>query len=87
VAQLRHCYDTIICHLRAIGKNVEHIHFVSVILEKLPRKVKYQLYMQKPEDEEWTVNKLRVLLGRYISAMEMAEAPGGSNQTMTEANS
>ena len=28
--------------------------------------------MQKPEDEEWTVTKLRVLLGRYISAMEMA---------------
>ena len=28
--------------------------------------------MQKPEDEEWTVAKLRMLLGRHISAMEMA---------------
>ena len=75
VAELRHCYDTIECHLRslqAVGENIDHQHFVSVILEKLPQKVRYQLYMQKPEDEEWTVTKLRVLLGRHISAMEMA---------------
>ena len=28
--------------------------------------------MQKPEDEEWAVPKLRQTLGKYISAMEMA---------------
>ena len=75
VAELRHCYDTMECHLRslqAIGENIDHRHFVSVILEKLPQKVRYQLYMQKPEDEEWTVTKLRALLGRHIAAMEMA---------------
>ena len=39
VAELRHCYDTMECHLRslqAIGENIDHRHFVSVILEKLP---------------------------------------------------
>ena len=69
----------LIFHLPRITK---HRHFVSVILEKLPQKIKYQLYMQKSEDEEWTVTKLRVLLGRYISAMEMAgseEVPASSN--------
>ena len=85
IAQLRHCYDTIEHHLKslqAIGENIEHRHFVSVIPEKLPQKVKYQLYKQKSEDEEWTVTKLRVLLGRHISAMEMAESeevPASSN--------
>ena len=28
--------------------------------------------MQKPEDKEWTVPKLHQMLGKYISAMEMA---------------
>jgi len=62
VAQLRHCYDTIKCHLRslqAIGESTDHRHFVLVILEKLPQKVKYQLYMQKSEDEKWTATKLQ----------------------------
>lgn len=87
VTKLRHCYDTIECHLRsleAIGENIDHRHFVSLILEKLPQKVRYQLHIQKPEDEEWTVAKLRLLLGRHISAMEMAgsesfEVPTNSN--------
>ena len=80
VAQLRHCFDTIEYHLRslqAIRENIDHRHFVLLILEKLPQKVRYQLYMQKPEDEEWTVTKLRVLLGRHISAMEMAGSEEG----------
>ena len=34
----------------------------------------------KSEDEEWTVTKLRVLLGRHISAMEMA---GSEEVTVT----
>ena len=76
VAQLRHCFVTIECHLRSfhaiIGKNIDHRHFISLILEKLPQKVRYQLHMLKPEDKEWTVAKLRMLLGRHISAMEMA---------------
>ena len=33
--------------------------------------------MQKHEDEEWTVTKLCVLLGRQISAMEMAGSEEG----------
>jgi len=74
-AQLRHCFDTIEYHLRslqAIGENIDHRHFISLILEKLPHKVRYQLHMLKPEDEVWMVAKLHMLLGRHISAMEMA---------------
>ena len=62
------------CHLRsleALGENTEHRHFVALITEKLPQKVLYQLYMMKGEDP-WTVAKLQELLGKHISAMEMA---------------
>ena len=42
--------------------------------------------MQKPEDEEWTVPKLHQMLGKYISAMEMAgnessEVPAPTSNT------
>ena len=77
--KLRQCYDTMECHLRsleALGENTEHRHFVALITEKLPQKVLYQLYMMKGEDP-WTVAKLRELLGKHISAMEMA---GGESQ-------
>ena len=75
VAKLRSCYDSIERHLRsldAIGENVNHRHFIALIFEKLPQKVHCQLYMQKPEGEEWTVTTLCQLLGKYILAMEMA---------------
>ena len=42
VAKLRSCYDSIECHLRsldAIGENVNHHHFITLIFEKLPQKV------------------------------------------------
>jgi len=74
ISKLRQCYDAIECHLRsleALGENIEHRHFVALITEKLPQRVLYQLYMLKGE-EEWTVAKLRELLGKHISAMEMA---------------
>lgn len=61
ITKLRSCYDNIECHLRsleAIGENVNHHHFTALIFEKLPQKVQCQLYMQKAEDEEWTVPKL-----------------------------
>ena len=63
------------CHLRsleAIEENINHRHFVALILDKLPQKVRYQLYMLKPENENWSVPKLRELLRKHISAMEMA---------------
>ena len=44
-----------------------------MILDKLPQRVRWQLYMQKPDDQEWTTSSLRQLLGKYISAMEMVE--------------
>lgn len=72
--KLRQCYDAMECHLRsleALGENVEHRHFVALITEKLPQRVLYQLYMMKGE-EPWTVAKLRELLGKHITAMEMA---------------
>ena len=75
IVKLRHCYDNIERHLRsleAIGENVNHRHFIALILDKLPQRVRYQLFMQKPEGEEWTVPKLRQSLAKYISAMEMA---------------
>jgi len=55
-----------------IGENVDHHHFVAISFEKIPQNVRCQLYMQKPEEEEWTVSKLRQMLGKYIFAMEMA---------------
>jgi len=54
-----------------LGKNIEQRHFVALITEKLPQKVVYQLYMMKGE-EAWTVAKLRELLGKHITALEMA---------------
>ena len=75
VPKLRQCYDTIERHLRsleAVGENANHRHFVSLILDKLPQRVRCQVYMQKPDDQEWTTSSLRHLLGKYISAMEMA---------------
>lgn len=74
ISKLRQCYDAIEHHLRsleALGENIEHRHFVTLITEKSPQQVLYQLYMMKGE-EEWTVAKLRELLGKHITAMEMA---------------
>ena len=55
-----------------MGEDVNHRHFIALISEKLPQRVLYQLYMLKAEDEEWTVSKLRQLLGKHITALEMA---------------
>ena len=74
-SSLRQCYDAIERNLRsleAVGEDVNHRHFIALISEKLPQRVLYQLYMLKAEDEEWTVSKLRQLLGKHITAMEMA---------------
>ena len=74
-ASLRQCYDSMERHLRsleAVGENVNHRYFVAIISEKLPQKVLYQLYMLKGDNEEWTVPKLRQLLGKHITALEMA---------------
>lgn len=76
LGKLRKCYDTIECHqrsLEALGENIEHRHFVSLITDKLPQEVLYQLYLMKGE-ESWTVQKLRMLLEKHITAMEMAGA-------------
>ena len=47
--------------------------FVVLITEKLPQKVFYQLYIIKG-DEAWTVDKLRELLGKHITALEIADS-------------
>ena len=86
VASLRQCYDALECHLRSLeanGENVNHRHFVALISEKLPKKVLYQLYMQRADGEKWTVPKLRSLLGKHIIALEMA----GSESCFTQASS
>ena len=73
------CYDSIERHLlslEAVGENTDHRHFVSMILDKLPQRVRWQLYMQKPDDQEWPTSSLRQLLGKYISVMEMAGGDG-----------
>jgi len=59
--------------LEAVGENVNYRYFVAIISEKLPQKVLYQLYMLKGDNEEWTVPKLRQLLGKHITALEMAD--------------
>ena len=77
VSSLRQCYDAIERNLRsleAIGEDTNHRHFIALISEKLPQKVLYQLYMLQEDGEEWTVKKLRQLLGKHIVAMEMASA-------------
>ena len=74
-SSLRQCYDSIERHLRsleAMGESVNHRHFVALISEKLPQKVLYQLYMLKADGEDWTVPKLRQLLEKHITALEMA---------------
>ena len=84
VNSLRKCYDAIernLRNLKAIGEDVNHRHFVALICEKLPQRVLYQLYMLKAENEDWTVPKLRQLLGKHISALEMA-ASTESSQAM-----
>jgi len=81
--KLRQCYDSNEWHLRsleAVGENTDHRHFVSLILDKLPQWVRCQLYMQNPDDQEWTTSSLRQLLGRYISAMEMTEGENHDSQ-------
>ena len=74
---LRQCYDMIERNLRsleAIKEDVNHQHFIALISKKLPPKVLYQLYILQEEAEEWTVAKIRHLLGKHISAMEMGGA-------------
>jgi len=64
---LHQYYDTIERNLRsleAIGEYINHWHFIALISEKLPQRVLYQLYMLKAED--WTISKLRHLLGKHI---------------------
>ena len=66
---LRQTYDAMecsLCSLEALGENVDHRHFVALISEKLPQKVLYQLYMLKPDGEEWTAPKLRQLLEKQM---------------------
>ena len=74
-AKTKTCYDSVerhLCSLEAVGENTDHRHFVSLTQDKPPQRVRCQLYMQKPDDQEWTTSSLRHLLGKYISAMDMA---------------
>jgi len=50
---------------------IDTLYPVALITEKLPQKVLCQLYMLKGDGEEWTVLKLRNLLEKHISALEM----------------
>ena len=89
-ASLRQCYDAMERHLRsleAVGENVNHRYFVAIISEKLPQKVLYQLYMLKGDNEEWTVPKLRQLLGKHITALEMAGGESYVPQSPVRLNS
>jgi len=58
--------------LEALGENIDYRHFVEMISEKLPQKVLHQLYMLKSDSEEWTAPKLRQLLEKNITVLEMA---------------
>jgi len=72
---LRQTFDVIernLCSLEAMGEDVNHHHFVALISEKLPQNVLYQLYMLKPDGEEWATLKLRQMLEKHIAALEMA---------------
>jgi len=58
--------------LEAVGENVNRRYFASLISDKLPQKVLYQLYILKGDNKEWTVPQLRKLPGKHITALEMA---------------
>ena len=72
-ASLRQCYDAMERHLRSLESvgNILIIGILWVLFQK-SQKVLYQLYMLKGDNEEWTVSKLRQLLGKHITALEMA---------------
>ena len=79
----RQCFDSTEQHLRsleAIEEDVNHSHFIALITEKLPQRVLYQLYMLKGDGEEWTVPKLYTLLGKHITALEMAGSESRTTQ-------
>ena len=72
-ASLRQSYDAMerhLCSLESVG-NILIIGILWVLFQK-SQKVLYQLYMLKGDNEEWTVSKLRQLLGKHITALEMA---------------
>ena len=89
VSSLRQCYNTIERNprsLEAIREGTSHQYFIALISEKFPQKVLYQLYMLQEDGEEWTVNKLRQLLGKHIVAMEMASAEFSQTSSQEEYN-
>jgi len=70
-SSLHQCYDTIERNLRSletIKEDVNQRHFIA----KASTKSALPAYMLKAEDKERTVSKLHHLLGKHISAMEMA---------------
>ncbi|XP_057297398.1 calponin homology domain-containing protein DDB_G0272472-like [Hydractinia symbiolongicarpus] len=73
---LRATYDKIEKHLRSLnslGEDTNTRSTISLIRMKLPRVVIARLEQKRGEEEEWTVETLRKVLKRYITAQEVAD--------------
>ena len=68
--KLRSTYDHIEQHLRslqALGENTECNLLVFLIQSKLPRSVLAKLEEYKKSEDQWTVERLRIELKRYVA--------------------
>ena len=85
IHSLRFVYDTIEQHLRsleALGEDIDHQQFVSLIKRKFPQTVNEHItHHNKNPDEAWTVKKLRKAIRNYITTKEIAtqEQPKSSD--------
>ena len=73
---LRFFIDKVEKHLRSLHvlhEDTEHEVLVSMIKRKLPSDVLLQLEIIKGAGQTWTVNKLRKILGQFITAKEASE--------------
>ncbi len=86
VFRLRQLHDNLEKHLRSLeaaGQDVTHPQFVAMIQTKLPKEVLRHLNMQNDDDEPWTVEKLRKMLGRFVTASEKADSQGSQSVPVT----
>ena len=68
--KLRSTYDHIEQHLRslqALGESTECNLLVFLIQSKLPRSVLAKLEEYKKSEDQWTVERLRIELKRYVA--------------------
>ncbi|CAF1104794.1 unnamed protein product [Didymodactylos carnosus] len=87
--KLRRVVDAIECHLhalKALDEDINHRHFGSLIMSKLPKEVVFHLEENRG-NENWDVEKVRERLRYFVSARETAERQllaSSTNKTKNE---